>query len=163
MDCVVADNDKVPDGRTEPRCTAWQTWQVVSCCPFWWVWVAVWVRNTTNSTARVRVNTLVHFPMVFPLKAIALCILHRLPDWTRRRRRSNRSKQPLNPSRVCRHVPNLLYSWIVSWNEAGAMDGSYQLRIKRNSSTGSTELKDNSMGSLEKPGHKVTLAPIKAA
>jgi len=43
------------------------------------------------------------------------------------------------------------------------MDGSYQLRIKRNSSTGSTELKDNSMGSLEKPGHKVTLAPIRAA
>ena len=75
----MADNDKVADDGMEPRCAAWQTWQVVSCCPFWWVWVAVWVRNTTNSTARVKVNTLVQFPMVFPLKAIDLAILTRLP------------------------------------------------------------------------------------
>ena len=85
----MADNDKVPDGRMEPRCAAWQTWQVVSCCPFWWVWVAVWVRNTTNSTARVKVNTLVQFPMVFPLKAINH--FNTASDWTRRPSHSNRN------------------------------------------------------------------------
>ena len=89
----MADNDKVPDGRMEPRCAAWQTWQVVSCCPFWWVWVAVWVRNTTNSTARVKVNTLVQFPMVFPLKAINH--FNTASDWTRR---PNHSKRQLNPA-----------------------------------------------------------------
>ena len=43
--------------------------------------------------------------------------------WTRR---PCRGKQPLNPSPVYRHLPDLLYSLIVSRGRMGATDGSYQ-------------------------------------
>src|ERR1700688_4614795 len=65
-------SDTVPAVGVEPRCAAWQTWQVASFCPLAWEWKRTWATKKTNKTAIESANTLTRLCLVLRLPTITV-------------------------------------------------------------------------------------------
>src|ERR1700688_115322 len=70
-------SEVVPAVGAEPRCAAWQTWQVASFCPLAWEWKRTWAIEKTNTTAKESANTLTRLCLV--LRSPTITVL-RLPQ-----------------------------------------------------------------------------------